>query len=109
MPGRSAKAGILDHAAQRRGGVMIDSRMQLYLGKAYLPKSMQKLGQIPFGLLTHSCNLHAVEQHRRLRCRERAEAMVISTSGHNLFRGVRIFEVGSLLYRDPAIDDSEVV
>ena len=67
---------------------MIDNRVQLYLGEAYLLEIMQELCQIPFCLLAHACNLDAVELRRILGCRsrDRAEAMVISTIGHNLFR-----------------------
>jgi len=67
MPGGRVKAGILDHSAERRGGMMIDDGMQLYFGKAYLPKIVQKLRQIPLRLLLHPCNLHAVAQRRSFR------------------------------------------
>ena len=64
MPRGCAKAGILDHSAERRSGMMIDNRMQLHLGEANLPKVMQKLRQIPFRLLAHPRNLDAVKQRR---------------------------------------------
>jgi hypothetical protein len=40
--------------------------MQLYRGESYLPKTVQKLRQIPLRLLTHPGNLDAVEQRRSL-------------------------------------------
>ena len=88
MPGWSAKAGILDHPAERRSGVMIDNRVEFYLGEAYLPENMQEFCQIPLGFFAHAGNLHAIELRRTFGCRsrDRAEALVISTSDHDLFR-----------------------
>ena len=44
--------------------MMIDNRMELYLGEANLPEVVQKLRQILFRLIAHPSNLDAVGQCR---------------------------------------------
>jgi hypothetical protein len=91
--------------AERRSGMMIDDRMQLYFGEAHLPETAQKLRQIPFRLLAHSRNLDAVEQRRsvcilggKTQCAacsgcQCGEAEVISAGGHVRVCGTKLLAV----------------